>query len=217
MHMNKRLLKISSTFLLLVMLLSGEGHSKDLGIKGTVYPIIERDALEEIEEQANRVDWGKLFDKKANDRRIKNYKPSNIVHLSRSKINRVRTVNISYALEFDIPDGKGGILYPKGFLFNPLDYLLYPNTIVVINGADREQVEWFKHSAHFDSSTCVLWITDGNYYDLSGELGRPVYYANDFIVRRFELQFVPCLIVQKGNRLEVTEIDVESYSKKHHS
>jgi hypothetical protein len=41
-----------------------------------------------------------------------------------------------------------------------------------------------------------------------------VYYANSSIVERFNLTAVPCIIVQKDNLLEVTEVDVESRSQK---
>ena len=187
--------------------------AKDLGVRGKVYPILEPDALEELEERASQVDWGKLFNKEANERKVKNYKPRDFVSLPRSGKYQVRTVDISYALEFDIPDGKGGILYPKGFVFNPLDYIVYPRTIVVLNGADRDQVDWFKQSEHYKNISVVLWITDGGYYDLSSELGRPVYYANKMITARFDVKVVPCIIAQKGNLLEVTEIHVEANSK----
>lgn len=194
--------------------LPGVVCAKDLGTRGAVYPILERDALEEIEERAGQVDWGKLFNKEANEKRVKDYKPYDSVILPRSRNNSIRMVNISYALEFDIPDGRGGVLYPKGYVFNPLDYIIYPRTIVVINGADRDQVDWFKQSEHYKNISVVLWITDGNYYDLSAELGRPVYYANRIIANKFNLKVVPCTITQKGNLLEVSEIDVESISKK---
>jgi conjugal transfer pilus assembly protein TraW len=94
---------------------------------------------------------------------------------------------------------------------------VYPRTIVVINGSDRKQVEWFKKSSYLKNLNTVLWITDGSYYDLATELGMAVYYANAMIVERFNLMSVPCIIVQKNNLLEVTEVDVESRSKKRSS
>jgi conjugal transfer pilus assembly protein TraW len=160
------------------------------------------------------VDWGKLFNAEKNEQKIKSYKPRDLVRLPRATQNRVRLVDISYTLDFDIPDGKGNILYPKGFTFNPLDYIVYPRTIVVINGTDREQVEWFKKSSYFKNLNTALWITDGNYYDLATELGMAVYYANSSIVEGFNLMAVPCIIVQKDKLLEVTEVDVESRSQK---
>lgn len=190
------------------------GHARDLGTLGATYQIHERDALEEIEERATQVDWGKVFDKEKNEQKIKNYRPKDLVAVKKAEQCRVRSVDITYTLDFDIPDGKGNVLYPKGFTFYPLDYIAYPGTIVILDGTDREQVEWFKMSAYFKNSNSVLWITDGNYYNLATELGRAVFYANSQIVDRFNILAVPSVIVQKGNLLEVTEIDVEAYYKK---
>ena len=199
---------------LLIVALPLSGHAKDLGAIGTTYPVLEQDALDEIEERARQVDWGKLFNAEKNEQKVKSFKPKDLIRLPRATRDRVRLVDISYTLDFDIPDGKGNILYPKGFTFNPLDYIVYPRTIVVINGSDRKQVEWLKKSSYLKNLSTVLLITDGSYYDLATELGMAVYYANSLIVERFNLMSVPCIIVQKNNLLEVTEVNVESRSKK---
>jgi conjugal transfer pilus assembly protein TraW len=190
-------------------------YARDLGTIGRTYPIIERDALEEIEERAKQVDWSSMFDKDRNAERIRNYQPKDLASLPRAVRSNVRMIDISYTLEFDIPDGKGGILYPKGFVFNPLDYITYPRTIVVINGSDRQQIAWFKSSVHATSMKAVLLITAGNYYDLSKELNRPVYYLTAGLARKLQLSATPCIVVQKGNLLEETDIDIqESIPKK---
>ncbi len=189
-------------------------HARDLGTIGTTYPITERDALEEIEDRAKQVDWGRIFDNDRNAERIRNYQPKDLAALPKAARSNVRLVDISYALEFDIPDGKGGILYPKGFVFDPLDYIKYPRTIVVLNGADRQQVEWFKSSVHATSINVVLLITAGNYYDLSKELDRAVYYLTTSIARKLQISATPCIIVQKGNLLEVTDIDIQKLEPK---
>lgn len=191
--------------------------ARDLGAFGATYPIFERDALEEIEDRAKQVDWGKLFDKEKNEQKVKSYKPKDLVHLPRATRNRVRRVDVSYTLDFDITDGKGNNLYPKGFTFNPLDYIAYPRTIVIISGADRQQIEWYKKSVFSKSLNTMLLITEGTYYDLSRELGVAVYYANPLFVERFNLTSVPSIIKQIDNLLEVTEVDVELHSKKEHS
>jgi len=208
---------ICLTLFFLTACIPVSAQARDLGTSGATYSIAERDALEEIEERAKQVDWGKLFDREKSEQKIKSYKPKELALLPRAARDSVRSVDISYRLEFDIPDGRGGILYPRGFSFNPLDYIVYPRTIVVINGTDREQVEWFKGSPYAGNLTTVLWITDGSYFDLALELGRAVFYANTMIVNRFDLRAVPCVIAQKGNQLEVFEVDVKAQTKKRSS
>ena len=211
----KGLLVIVFSFAILTanVVLPDLGQAKDLGTFGATYSISERDAVEEMQERARQVDWGKLFDKRANTEKLKNYRPKDLLVLPRALQARARMVDISYTLDFDIPDEKGNIIYPAGFTFNPLDYISYPRTIVVINGSDREQVDWFKKTPFFKDINAVLLISDGNYYDLSVELKRSVFYANALIIRKFQLAYVPSVIKQKGNLMEVKEIDVESHRK----
>jgi conjugal transfer pilus assembly protein TraW len=188
----------------------------DLGVVGKTYPIAERDASEELKERVRSVNWQKLLEKNGIER-IRRYKPDTAQSLPRATENQVRMVSMNYTLEFDITDGKGNVIYPKGYTFNPLDFMTYTRTIVVLNGADRDQVEWFKKSPYYKKSNVMVLITDGNYYDLSGELGQPVYFAHEKIVARLQLRHVPSVATQKKRMMEVSEIDVDHRDKKNHS
>ncbi len=191
--------------------------AKDLGVVGTTYPIVERDAIEEIMEKARQVDWGKVVDKSKMTSAIKRFKPGGIKNLPRASGSRTFQVDMTYSLEADITDKAGRVLYPKGFTFNPLDYVHNPGTVfVVINGADREQVSWFKKSRYANDMNVTLMLTDGSYYELSRELKRPVFYAVHGIIERFGLEYVPSVIQQKGRIMEVREVDVDKVYK-HHS
>jgi len=178
-------------------------YAKDIGIVGKTYPIAEPDALAEIEASAGKINMAKMV-KKTRDK-VRNFKPDNPVLLELAKQNRTFKVQMSYTLEFDIPDGKGGVLYPKGYSFNPLDYVTYPGVLVVIDGTVKEQVEWFKQSAYVNDIRVKLLITNGQYYDLAIELQRPVYFLTPEIAQAFNLQAVPCVIVQNGKFMEIFE------------
>jgi conjugal transfer pilus assembly protein TraW len=194
----------------LATLVSG-AFAKDLGTIGAVYPITEPDALEEIEHKAKSIDWGKLFTPEKNEQRVREYRPAGLVSPPRAKADSIKQVDLTYTLEFEIPDGRGGILYPKGYTFNPLDYIDYQKTIIVLNASDREQVDWFKASPYNGNST--LMITDGSYYDLSRELSRAVYYASPIIIDRFNITAVPSVVSQQKNRLMVKEVCVDCNKK----
>ncbi len=200
----------------LVLIIAVSVQAKDLGIMGTTYPIAEKDALAEIEERARQVDWEKAIKKDKMETAIRNFKPGGIKQLPRAADSRVFHVDMTYTLEVDIKDKDGNVLYPKGFIINPLDYIHNPGTIfVVINGTDQSQVNWFKRSRYMSDPNVTLMITDGSYYELSKRLKRPVFYALHGVVERFELQNVPSIIQQKGRFMEVNEIDVDKASKKH--
>ena len=184
----------------------------NLGVLGRTYSIVERDALEEIQERAKAVNWEKAFNRKDAKKKIKNYKPRNLSKLPRALENKAFLVDMTYTLDIDIPDGKGNILYPKGYTFNPLEYVQVPNTIVVIDGTDKEQVEWFSKSNYANDYNTTFMISDGSYYDLMKKFKRPVYFADDRIIDRLKLKAVPSIIRQKDKYMEVCEVGIKKKS-----
>ena len=178
-------------------------QAKVLGTFGTTYQISERDALAEIEERARKADWSKVLDKK----KIENYQgPPDRGSLPRAKRNRSFLVDMTYTTEIDVPDGKGGILYPKGYTFNPLDYVTYPKTLVVIDGNDPEQVKWLASSEYDKRLDVTLLLTEGNFGVVSKKISRPLFYADRKIIERLKLKAVPSIVRQKGRLMEVTEM-----------
>ena len=197
-------------FIIFIFQLIGEsGYTKDLAVVGAIYPIVEKDALSEIEDRAAQTDWKEKIDPEVIGKKIKSFRPQDIRELKRAEKERKFTVDMTYTLEFDIPDGKGGILYPKGYTFNPLEYMFYPKVLVVINGDDRKQVEWFISSPYYRDRRVKLLLSGGSFYDLARELKRPVYYVNKPIADTFNLQSAPSLIFQNGRVMEVWEIAID--------
>ena len=177
---------------------------KDLGVVGRTYSIAERDALSEIEGRSAQVNWKKQLDKIKPEK----YRPKDTISLPRAKKNATRMVDMTYTLDMDIPDGKGGILYPRGYTFNPLDYLEFKKTLVVINAQDKDQVAWFKKSQYAKRIDVMLLVTAGSWLRLAESLDRPVFYADSRISRKFKLRFVPSVVRQSGRMMEVDEYAV---------
>ena len=192
---------------LLTIFLSAQANAAihNLGVFGREYPIVEKDAIEELKSRAAAVDWQRVFSPEITGKAIKEYKPETI-SLPTVPESQKRLVDISYQLEMDIPDGKGGILYPRGYVFNPLAYVNFSKTIVVINGDDARQVDWFTSSSHAGKMETLLLITDGSYYALAQKLNRPVFYATSRIVQRLQLRAVPSVARQSGKYMEIDEI-----------
>ncbi len=186
-----------------LMLCTVPVQAKVLGTFGMTYRIAEQDALAEIEERARQVDWNKILDK----RKVENYQgPPDSLSLPRAKKDRVFSVDMTYTTNIDVPDGKGGILYPKGYTFNPLDYVNYPKTLVVIDGSDSAQVKWLAASEYDKRLDVTLLLTEGMYGAVAKQVSRPVFYANRKIIERFKLKAVPSIIRQKDRAMEVTEV-----------
>ena len=188
-----------------LMFVSAPVFAKDLGVIGVVYPIIEKDALDEIQSRAKQINWGNYFSKDKIEKIIKNHKPGDLKTLPKAKKDRIFSVDLTYALDFDIPDGSGNILYPKGYTFNPLDYVIFPNILVVIDGDDREQIDWFKGSKYAQDPSVMLLITEGSYWNLTEKLKRPVFYATSDILQKFQISNLPSVVYQKTRLMEVAE------------
>lgn len=196
---------IRRTGLAVIALVLGisSAQAKVIGTYGTTYRITERDALAEIEARARQVDWNKVLDK----RKVENYQgPPDKASLPRAKRSRSFPVDMTYTTEIDVPDGKGSILYPKGYTFNPLDYVTYPKTLVIINGTDPDQVKWFAASEYDKRLDVTLLLTEGNFGTVSKRISRPLFYADSKMIERLKLKAVPSVIKQKGRLMEVTEV-----------
>jgi len=192
----------------LIALMAVQAGAKDLGTYGAVYPIAEPDALMELKAKAAKVVWSKMFSRDRMAGKIRGYKPRDLVKLPTASHDRAFLVDMTYTLDRDIPDGKGGILYQKGYTFNPLDYVRFSRVLVIIDGNDRRQVAWFQRSPwHRDMNTMLL-LTDGSWFKVGENLKRPVFYADKLLVTRLKLRAVPSVAVRKERFMEVREYAV---------
>lgn len=194
-----------ATLVLAATAIFASAAGKHLGTVGRTYTIAEPDALKEIQMAAAKVDWDKALDRKQSLERVKRYRPADTKHLPRARQNRTFLVDMTYTLDRDIPDGKGGILYPKGFTFNPLDYLSLTSTLVILDGSDPRQVKWFASSPHANDQRTKLIITEGDYHELIKTLGRPVFYLPHELADRLKLTAVPSVVKQLGAKMQVQQ------------
>lgn len=193
--------------IILVCLLGAEAvPAKHLDTIGRVFPVDEPDALAEIRDAANRMNRQATIGPEAARTKIQHFRPDTLHSLPPAKTDKVFQVDMIYTLGNDIPDGKGGVLYPKGYTFNPLDYVNLTSVLVVIDAEDRWQVEWFKGSPYGSDYHTRLLLSGGDYYDLAEQLKRPVFYLMDDVAERLHLAAVPSVIRQNGRKLEVTEV-----------
>lgn len=206
--MKLALLKKSFAALTLCALAAAPAQAKVIGTAGRVFPIAEPDALTEIEERARGVDWKSILDKE----KPEDFRPKNLAQLPRARRDRTFLVDMSHTLEFDVPDGKGGVLYPKGYSFNPLDYVPFSQPLVVLDGEDPAQIAWLQASPLAREPKAMILLSRGAFTQVSEKLGRAVFYADRRIVERFNLAAVPSVITRRGRLMEVKEIEIPASS-----
>ena len=194
------------TFITIILTISmhGEALAKDLGKYGATYPIIEEDAISQLKKAIAKYDWEKFKIKQKE--KIKNFKPKDLVDLPVAKEDKVFKVDMTGAIKEDIIGRDGEVIYPKGYRYNPMEYVFMRRIIVFINGKDEKQIEWYKKSPYPADMRTMLLITDGSYLDVRKKLNTmTVYYANKEIIERMGIKAVPSVAVQKGTELEVQE------------
>ncbi len=175
-----------------------------LGVVGTTYSIAEPDMLSQLQGQVAKNDHAR----KQWLEQIKTYQPADLHNLPQATTDRTFQVDMTYTLNRDLTDADGKLIYPKGYSFNPLDYINFPGGIVVIDGAAPEQVAWFKQTPYAENHQMKLLITDGLAPELIQILQRPVFYLTKDIAKRLQLKAVPSLIFQRGKRMHVQEINL---------
>ena len=167
---------------------------------GKTYSIVEQDIREEFKQKATGIDIDALFN--THNR----YQPANLHTLPRAASDRVFTVDLTHTLDHDIKDSQGNLLYPQGFTFNPLQYAGLSGGLVVIDGSDAKQVEWFKGSPYFQNHRAILLLSGGYAAEVRQELKRPVYYLTHDIAARLQLKAAPSVVVEQDNKLTVREV-----------
>ncbi|ADU66210.1 putative cytoplasmic protein [Desulfurispirillum indicum S5] len=179
----------------------------DLGSHGQVYEIAEENALNAIMQRASEVDWDSHFDEEKMKRMIRDYRPPTLTRtIPTATTESVLAVDMTFTLPFDIPDGRGGILYGAGYQFNPLEYLTSPlEPIVLINADDDDQVRWYVQS-EYPGTYHYLLLTQGShwiFHEEYSDLRITPYYANDEFLEKFQVTAVPAVITQEDLHMSV--------------
>jgi len=179
---------------------------KDLGVVGKTYPIVEPDIILEMKQKMasqERLNSAMLRN------RLRDYKPADLQQLPKATKDNQKIVDMTYTLPADLLDADGKTIYPKGFTFNPLDYVTFRRGLVILNGNDSEQLRWFEKSPYYESHQVMLLITDGSAYNLISKLQRPVFYLTKDIATRLRLAAVPSVVIQEQDQMQIFEFEVK--------
>ena len=195
--------RILATTAVIVLFLATPAQAavKDLGAVGRTYPVVEPDGLAGI--APSRLHMEQVQQKIAE--RIKNYQPADIHPLPRASADRTFMVDMTYRLDRDLTNAENKVVYPKGYTFNPLDYITLLGGLIIIDGDDPSQVRWFRTSPYYKNHQARLLLASGQAAELTEKLQRPVFYLTDEIAKRLHLAAAPSVVIQKGDKIQVLE------------
>jgi len=179
---------------------------------GATYPVLEKDAYEEILERVKEKDLaGKFLElRKTLPQKLK----VNVKGLKKATETTVRTVTLTYRLPFSITDAHGNIIYPEGYTFNPLDYVRFPYILVFFDPTSPVELRWLRESGYLSRWDTILVITRGNIRDTETLTGRTVYAGDEKLLSYFSVKKVPSVVYQNGDKLVVMEVGVYGKNSK---
>jgi len=128
----------------------------------TTYPVVEPDPIKELQQIAEkkRKEIPKLIEKAR--QKLLSYRGE---YLPPANQNATYSFKPIYCLKRDIvvpQNGKWIVLYPKGFCFNPLDYIrVAPPPIVVFNACRKEELQYVEKELYPKLSPNTLWTITG--------------------------------------------------------
>ena len=190
----------------LIYNISAHAETTVLGMYGKTYPFAEKNFLTVIKDKAKKVNWKKVIRNSHLKKQVENFQPYNQeVALPDALHTKIFTPSMYYTLKFSIKNANGRVIYPKGFRYKITDYITLPNILVVINGDNKKQVEWFRHSKYFNNISVMIMITKGDYYKLDKKFKIPVYYYMKQLQKRFRLKATPSVIWQKRHTIYVKQ------------
>jgi conjugal transfer pilus assembly protein TraW len=181
-----------------------------VGSFGTTYPIAEPDAMHEIEQKVSNIDQKKIA--RDLEQSFKTFTPKDIVKLQPAAKSFSYHPDLSFTLDHDIPrvdpNGKiSGMLYPKGYKFNPVEYLQGdPPVLVIFNANSEKEMKWVK-KYYQKKSNIMFCLSEGDWMKASKELGTQVFYLKAIMADKLNLKNTVSVVSRDANKKQM-RVDV---------
>ena len=196
-------LVLASVFLVQLLPMAIQASGKDLGVHGKLYEIKEEDMLSWVKKKAGGIDMRAL--RESMEKRLeKSYARHSSVSLDVPTVEeeRVRYVDPSVKVRNPLYDHTGRMIFPAGVV-NPLDHVSLSKSILILR---EDQLERALEKIIEKREKLILLLTDGNIQKASSLAEQIVYKATPFMIRRLQIEKVPSLVTQEGQKLMIKEI-----------
>jgi conjugal transfer pilus assembly protein TraW len=185
------------------------GRQGDLGRFGEVYDIAEIDLLEAIKSRLATLDGPRL--KQQAMARFWEKRQFEVLPVSRE--DRDRLIDLTVTAPRDLIAPNGNLIIRAGHTVNPLDQMAFGLCLIVFDATQPTQLDAVKQLSCRDKNARVLYLAtqlsrqDGweGLKSLETTLDAPVYLLTPDVRQRFQLQHVPAMVEQSGNRIVVRE------------
>ena len=193
--------------LLVTVLLSSPALARDYGQRGTHFPIIEPDLLEQIQSRLQTMDKNGDIDRlnqKLKARTITRVnRPKPVAGLVRATKAATRLFDPAITLQADIFGHDKRRIWAKGTRVNPLDTVPLRAALIFLDGDDPAQLEW---AFAQKPKTTKLILTNGAPLKLMKARQRRFYFdQGGKLTAHFDIKALPAMVDQQGRMLRIRE------------
>ena len=183
--------------------------ARDLGVRGTTWPVAEPDLLAAIAAHLQGMERSGELARLENEARERGRRsleqPEPVPGIVAAKVARTRLFDPSIVVQEDIAGPHGAIIAAAGTRIDPFDHAPLTRDVLFIDGRREVEVAWAM--AHKRPAKIVLLA--GRPLDLMRRHGRAFYFdAGGRLAARFAIRATPTLLARDGARLELTEVPV---------
>ena len=192
------------------------GDTGDLGARGPVKEISERDLIALMKERAAGID---LESRK--EQTVKTYwERASFTTLTPAKEASRRLVDPSVVVAQGLKDSKGNTVLPEGTVINPLELRPFTLRLVIFNPNRKAEVEWVNSLEPAPALQTVYMVTelsrDNGWEQLEtieNKLDSAVFMLKPDVRSRFELRHTPSLVTADGLHFVVDEFAPKEASR----
>ena len=166
--------------LLATLVLPSTGSALDVGVIGPVYPIEESHLLDFIRnrlQERERTGELRKLEEQARARGIEAVRnPSPVPGANAGKTARTFYYDPTFALDRNLLDERGSLLFPAGTQKNPLEVVSLSKHLLFFDARDKRQVNRARELVTFYDGRVKPILVGGSYLDLMKAWQTPVYY-----------------------------------------
>lgn len=203
-------------YILFGMLLYSSCFGKDLGQVGDVLPILEEDLLKVMMGKLQHLEQtGEL---EQHQKYIQNRVKQRVLEPVANKLpetvkQREFYYDPSITVEEDLVDAQGNIFRRKGEQVNPLHTYNFKEPWLFFDGNSERQKQFALQKLKESKIKLILIV--GKPLNLMQEINQPVYFDQfGWLIKKFNITQVPAVVEQQGNKLKITEIELEKCDTK---
>nr|WP_247714290.1 type-F conjugative transfer system protein TraW [Qipengyuania aerophila] len=193
--------------MLAVLLCPSHALARDFGQRGTVFPVIERDLLEQIHSRLTQMERSGETARLNEDLKRRTIarvnRPDPVAGIVRASEARRWHFDPTITLAADIRGANGELIHAAGTRVNPLDSVGLRAELLFLDGDDPDQLAW----ALKQNANAKLILVKGAPLELMKAGQRRFYFdQGGKLTERFGIRSVPARVRQQGRLLEISEI-----------